>query len=154
MGVSYKTQKPLRESLSFIKNLVLPGTLHYGRKGKALYHSTLEPGVKRVSRPIKNELLKIHRKRNLLDKFRVTLIHKGLGLYLAMISAGFVGHFIEVRSANNLWGLLPQRQLVSESVFSVISFGVEFIVALTIFTIAEHYLDEFRQWRQRENSQP
>lgn len=145
--------KPFRESLSFVKESVIPGTLHYGRKGKTLYHNRIVPGVKRVSRPIKNELIKIHRKRNLLDKFRVTLIHKGLGLYLAMISAGFVGRFIEVRSVNNLWGLFPGRQLVSESTFSIVSFGVEFLVALTVFTITEHYLGEFREWRQRQKQQ-
>jgi hypothetical protein len=146
-GVAHKQ---FRANRSFLKESLIPGTLHYGRRGKALYHSKLMPGVKRVSRPIKNELIKIHRKRNMLDKFRVTLIHKGLGLYLAMISAGFVSNFIEVRSVNNLWGLFPERQLVSETTFSIVSFGVEFLVALTVFTITEHYLDEFRAWRQRQ----
>jgi hypothetical protein len=149
-GGSGAAHKAFRESRSFVKESVIPGTLHYGRKGKTLYHNRLVPGVKRISRPIKNELIKIHRKRNMLDKFRVTLIHKGLGLYLAMISAGFVGGFIEVRSVNNLWGLFPERQLVSETTFSVVSFSVEFLVALTVFTITEHYLDEFREWRQRQ----
>ena len=150
MGGSYK---PSSDKHSFIKAFVIPGTLHYGRKGKALYYSKLVPGVKRVSRPIKNELVKIHRKHNLLDKFRVTLIHKGLGLYLAMISAGFVSRFIEVRSVNNLWGLFPERQIVSETTFSIVSFSVEFIVALTVFTVTEHYLGEFREWRHRQKLQ-
>ena len=141
--------KLFRKNRSFVKESVIPGTLHYGRKGKTLYHNKLVPGVKRISRPIKNELIKIHRKRNMLDKFRVTLIHKGLGLYLAMLSAGFVGRFIEVRTVNNLWGLFPERQLVSETTFSIVSFGVEFLVALTVFTITEHY----REWRQRQKQQ-
>jgi hypothetical protein len=145
--------KQFREGRSFVKESVISATLHYGRKGKTLYHNRLVPGVKRVSRPIKNELIKIHRKRNMLDKVRVTLIHKGLGLYLAMISAGFVSRFIEVRSVNNMWGLFTERQLVSESTFSIVSFGVEFLVALTVFTITEHYLGEFREWRRRQKKQ-
>ena len=67
-----------------------------------------------------------------------------------MLSAEVVGTFFEVRSFNNLWGLFPQRQLVSDTTFSMISFGVEFVVALTVFTLTEHYLGEFREWRQRQ----
>ena len=153
MGGCSAAHGQLRKRRSFVKESVIPTTLHYGRKGKTLYHNRLLPGVKRVSRPIKNELIKIHRKRNLLDKFRVTLIHKGLGLYLAMMSADFVSRFIEVRSVHNMWGLFTERQLVSESTFSIVSFGVEFLVALSVFTITEHYLGEFQEWRQRQKQQ-
>lgn len=131
---------------------IIPGTLHYGRKGKALYRDSVIPGVRLLSRPLKKELLKIHRKQNLLEKFRLTLLHKGLGLYLAILSAKMVGNFFEVRSANNLWGIFPQEQLVSHTTFAAISFSVEFIVALTVFTLSDHYLEEFRQWRKQRKS--
>jgi len=134
----------------FIRTTIIPHSLYVGRKSKILFKTRLVPVASRLSRPIKNELVKIHQKRNLLNKFRVTLLHKALGLYLAMLSAEVVGTFFEVRSFNNLWGLFPQRQLVSDTTFSMISFGVEFVVALTVFTLTEHYLGEFREWRQRQ----
>ncbi len=135
----------VNRSKSLLFDAFIPATQQLGRKGKVLCKDKIIPGVGKLGRPLKNELLKIHRKQNLLSKFRATLLHKGLGLYLAMVSAEFVGNFIEVRSAENLWGLFSQNQLVSETTFSVVSFIIEFSVALTVFTLSDHYLAEFQE---------
>ena len=131
------------------KKSLLHNTAKIGRKGRALITSTVLPGARRVSSPVASEIKKIHRRQNLLTRFRVTLLHKGLGLYLAMVSANLVGEFIEPRTINNLWGLASQRQLVSSSTYSIVSFIVEFTIALIVFTLTEHYLAEFNSWRKQ-----
>lgn len=124
-----------------------------GRKGQALCREKLVPGAKVGSRVVKNEILKIHRKQNLFEKTRKTFISKGIGLFLGMISAKIVGQFVEVKSASNLWGLFSTNTMVSQNDFIAISFGVEFSVALIVFTLTEHYLDELKHWRKRGREQ-
>lgn len=132
-------------SQRFIRRRLIPGIGHYGRLGHGAYRQTLLPGMRRVTAPIQGELGKIRQRQDLAGRFRSTLIHKGLGLYLAMLSAGLVSQFFEVRGIDNLWGLTSQRTLISHDSMAMICFGVEFIVALTVFTLTEHYLEVWRE---------
>jgi len=67
---------------------------------------------------------------------------------MAMVSAKLVESFVEVREFGNLWGLLATRPVVSETTYEILSFVIEFFVALLAFTLTEHYQDEYRQRKQ------
>ena len=64
---------------------------------------------------------------------------------MAMITAKIVQNYVEVKEFSNLWGLLAAHQVVSKKTYEILSFVVEFFVALIVFTLTEHYLEEYRQ---------
>ncbi len=69
---------------------------------------------------------------------------------MAMLTGKIVQSYVEVEQFSNLWGLIATRPVVSESTYEVLSFTVEFFIALLVFTLTEHYLSEYRK-RKKEN---
>ena len=53
-----------------------------------------------------------------------------------------------------LWCLLATRPVVSEATYEVLSFAVEFFVALLAFTLTEHYQQEYRQRKNTDQVDP
>ena len=80
----------------------------------------------------------------------MTLGGNATGLVMAMSSTKIIEHFVETREMENLWGLLATRPVVSETTFEVLGFLAEFIVALVVFTVTEHYYRSFHH-RHRES---
>jgi len=64
---------------------------------------------------------------------------------MAILASKIVQNHVEVQEFSNLWGLLATRPIVSESTYEILSFAVEFFVALIVFTLTKHYLEEYRQ---------
>ena len=64
---------------------------------------------------------------------------------MAMLASKIVQNQVEVREFGNLWGIFATRPVVSESAYEVLSFTAEFFIALIVFTLTEHFLDEYRQ---------
>lgn len=89
----------------------------------------------------------LHSKKHWAHRSGITLWGNAIGLGVAMISAQLVSRFIEVRGAGNLWGLFSKRTLVSENSYRLVSFLVEFLVTLIVFSVIEYYMDQRRQNR-------
>jgi hypothetical protein len=113
---------------------------------------TIAPLVRKSSLFIGNELKKIHHRENWIKRCGTTLIDNAAGLCMAMLAARIVESTVEVRQFGNLWGLLSTRPVVSESTFEILSFCVEFLVALIAFTLTEHYIEEYRQRKNPDDS--
>jgi hypothetical protein len=79
------------------------------------------------------------------------MLDNSAGLGMAMFSTKIIENFVEVEGFGNLWGLLATRPVVSEATYEVLSFAVEFFVALLAFTLTEHYQEEFRQRRNNDH---
>ncbi|MDQ1362415.1 MAG: hypothetical protein QG652_275 [Pseudomonadota bacterium] len=95
----------------------------------------------------------LHNKKHWLRRSGTTFWGNAIGLCIAMISAQLVAQFIEVRGAGNLWGLFSKRTLVSENGYRLLSFIVEFLVTLTVFSAVEYFVDQRGQNRQTEVDQ-
>ena len=91
------------------------------------------------------ELRKIHKKENWFKRGSTTLTDNGLGLAMAMLSAEVVESYVEVESFSNLWGLFSSRYVVSEGAYEALLFGAEFVVALIVFTLTDHFYGEYKQ---------
>lgn len=102
------------------------------------------------SRLVRREFIRIHEKQSWFHRCGATMAGNAIGLGMAMLSTRVVEHFVEVRSMSNLWGLLSSRPVVSETTYEIFSFIVEFVIALIVFTLSEHYYDEFIN--RRKNS--
>jgi len=124
---------------------IYPGSNKCLIKGVSVYKKSLSPRIKKVSSCVRQEIVKIHKKQNWFKRCGVTLFDNGAGLGMAMLSSKIVEDNVEVEQFSNLWGLLATRPVVSESTYEVLSFTVEFIIALIVFTLTEHYLAEYRQ---------
>ncbi len=111
-------------------------------------HYTLAPTALRGAVRLKDEAVKIHQQQNWLKRFGNTMLDNAAGLIMAMLSARIVQNFVETPEFSNLWGLLASRPVVSESTYEALSFAVEFFIALTVFTLTEHYIAEYRQRRE------
>lgn len=70
---------------------------------------------------------------------------------MAISSAKIVEYFVEKREINNLWGLLASRPTVSDTTFEILCFLAEFLVALIVFTLTEHYLTSLRNRQTNTN---
>ena len=66
---------------------------------------------------------------------------------MAMLSTRVVESLVEKREFGNLWGVLAERPVVSEATFELLSFVVEFILALIVFTVTEYYINEYQRKR-------
>lgn len=113
--------------------------------GKSFCMNKLVPCLYTGTRLIKHEFIRIHEKQSWFQRCGATVAGNGIGLGMAMLSTRIVEHFVEVSDISNLWGLLASRPVVSETTYEVFSFVVEFIIALIVFTLTEHYYDEFRK---------
>ncbi|MDH5710094.1 MAG: hypothetical protein OEZ15_00300 [Gammaproteobacteria bacterium] len=128
----------------FVTRLI-PQSKKYTVLGIKAYNEKLAPNIQKSSKLVADELLKIHQKQNWAKRFAFTMMDNSAGLGMAMVSAKLVENFVEVREFGNLWGLLATRPVVSETTYEVLSFLMEFFVALIAFTITEHYQEEYRQ---------
>ena len=106
------------------------------------------PAVGSGSTRLKGELVKIHQQQNWVQRCSVTLSGNAAGLGMAMLSTKVLENLVETREASNLWGLLADRPLVSETTFEVLSFGVEYLLGLIVFTITEYYIAEYQRKRR------
>ena len=125
--------------------LLIPQTAKCFIFGVGIYKEKLVPHFNKSSSRIRDELVKIHNKQNWFKRCSGTLIDNAIGLGMAMLAGKIVQSNVEVQGFSNLWGLLATRPVVSESTYEVLSFSVEFMIALIVFTLTEHFLDEYRQ---------
>lgn len=84
----------------------------------------------------------LHQKQHWLQRSGSTLRGNAIGLCIAMISAQIISHFVEVRGAGNLWGLFSSKTTISDNTYRVVSFVVEFLVTLIVFSWVESHLDQ------------
>ena len=104
----------------------------------------IQKGTEKAPKVMVEEVKKMHEQQHFWSRFQSTLVHKSLGLLLAMLSANIVGSFFETRRINNLWGLASKKQLLSDETFAVLLFSVEFFVALVVFTLTDYYYDRWK----------
>ncbi|MDH5386912.1 MAG: hypothetical protein OEY06_00520 [Gammaproteobacteria bacterium] len=128
----------------FVTQLV-PQSKKYTILGVRICKEKLLPNFHKGSKVVGQEILKIHKKQNWAKRFSMTMLDNSAGLSMAMISAKLVEEVVEVGEFSNLWGLLATRPVVSETTYEVLSFIVEFFVALLAFTLTEYYRDEYRE---------
>ena len=133
-----------------LETKIIPQSKKYTALGIKTYHEKLAPNIKKGSTKVGHELLKIHQKQNWFKRFGFTMLDNSAGLGMAMFSTKIVENFVEVEGFGNLWGLFASRPVVSEATYEVLSFAVEFFVALLAFTLTEHYQEEFRQRRNND----
>ena len=141
-------KEKIKQSAS--ENLI-PGTIEAGRMGKDILKEKVVPGLqqgaKSAPKIMRQELGRMHTRQHFWERFKSALMHKSLGLILAMFSADIVGSFFETRRAGNLWGMTSRGQLVSDETFAVMIFVVEFVIALLVFTLTDFYMEEWRERR-------
>ena len=124
---------------------IIPQSKKYAILGVKICNEKLLPNFHKGSKVVGHEILKIHKKQNWAKRFSMTMLDNSAGLSMAMISAKLVEEVVEVSEFSNLWGLLATRPVVTETTYEVLSFIVEFFVALLAFTLTEYYRDEYRQ---------
>jgi len=125
--------------------LIIPQSKKCAILGIGTYKEKLAPHIYKVSSCVSHEIIKIHNKQNWLKRCSSTMLDSAAGLGMAMLTARIMQNYVEVKELGNLWGILATRPVVSESTYEVLNFAIEFFVALIVFTITEHYLDEYRQ---------
>lgn len=113
--------------------------------GINIYRQKLAPYIHKGSCYLANEIVKIHSKQNWFKRCSITLFDNAAGLAMAMLAGNIVQNSFEVEQFSNLWGLLATRPVVSETTYEVLSFAVEFLIALIVFTLTEHYIEEYRR---------
>jgi hypothetical protein len=116
----------------------------------AALRQRLLPAVGSGTVRFKGELVKIHRQQNWLQRCGTTFTGNAAGLGMAMLSTRLVEELVEKREVSNLWGLLASRPLVSERTFEILSFGVEYLLGLMVFTVTEYYIAEYQRRRRGE----
>lgn len=140
--------KRLDKCKQVIVMLIIPQSKKYIISGIQVYKTRLAPRIINSSTCIGHEMLKIHKKQNWLKRCGSTVIDNAAGLAMAMLTGKIVQSYVEVEQFSNLWGLLATRPVVSESTYEILSFSVEFFIALIVFTLTEHYLTEYRKRRK------
>ena len=131
----------------------LPKTKQYLKFGATCCREKLLPGIKTGSFFIGKEVKKIHGKQNWFKRCGTTIIDNAAGLGMAMLAGKIVESQFETQQFSNLWGLLATRPVISENTYMVLSFSTEFIIALIVFTLTEHYLDEYRDRKRHTGSE-
>ena len=125
--------------------LIVPQSKKYVILGIKIYKDKLVPHIHKGSSCICREVLKIHNRQNWCKRCGTTMLDNAAGLGMAMLTGKIVQNYVEVEQFSNLWGLLATRPVVSETTYEVLSFAVEFFIALMAFTLTEHYLAEYRK---------
>ena len=128
-----------------IVKLIIPQSKKCIILGLKIYEEKLAPHIHKSSSCISDEIVKIHKKQNWFKRCGSTVIDNAAGLGMAMLAGKIVQNQVEVQEFGNLWGLLATRPVVSESAYEILSFTAEFFIALIVFTLTEHFLDEYRQ---------
>ena len=129
-----------------------PRSKKYISTGIRTCREKLAPGMQKGSSFIGHEIKKIHGKQNWFKRCGITMIDNAAGLGMAMLAGKIVQSHVEVQQFSNLWGLLATRPVVSESTYEILNFAAEFFIALIVFTLTEHYLDEYR--KKKNQSKP
>ena len=119
------------------KKCIILGIEHYKEK--------LVPRIHKAACCVGVEIVKVHNRQNWFKRCGGTMLDTAAGLGMAMLTAKIVQNYVEVKEFGNLWGLLATHHVVSKNTYEVLSFVVEFFVALIVFTLTEHYLEEYRQ---------
>lgn len=135
---------------SILCTAILPWSAKCVAKSKSFCINKLVPCLYTGTRLVKHEFIRIHEKQNWFQRCGATFTGNAIGLSMAMLSTKIVEHFVEVREMSNLWGLLASRPVVSETTYEVFSFTVEFIIALIVFTLTEHFYEELMQKRAQK----
>ena len=128
-----------------IVKLIIPQSKKCLILGIKIYQEKLVPCIHKSSSCIKQEVVKIHNKQNWFKRCGITVIDNAAGLAMAMLAGKIVQNQVEVKEFGNLWGLLATRPVVSESTYEILSFTAEFLIALIVFTLTEHYIEEYRK---------
>ena len=128
-----------------IVKLIIPQSKKSVILGINIYKERLAPLIHKSSSCISHEILKIHNRQNWFKRCGSTVLDNAAGLAMAMLAGKIVQNQVEVRQFGNLWGLLASRPLVSESTYEILSFTAEFFIALIVFTLTEHYIEEYRK---------
>lgn len=128
-----------------IIKLIVPRSKKYLILGITIYKEKLAPCIYKSSSCIKREMVKIHNKQNWFKRCGITVVDNAAGLAMAMLAGKIVQNQVEVKEFGNLWGLLASRPLVSESTYEILSFTAEFFIALVVFTLTEHFIEEYRK---------
>ena len=121
-------------------------------KGVSIVRVQVLPRANSVSKAVGGEVSKILKRPGHAKVAGKALASNGIGLLMGMLSAQLVSRYFEVRSIHNLWGLFSRETLVSANTYNVLCFGLEFIVALVVFTLTDHFIDEVRSRRERRSS--
>jgi hypothetical protein len=101
---------------------------------------------------LKGEVVKIHREQNWFHRCSTTFSGNAAGLGMAMLSTKVVESLVEKRELSNMWGLFASHPVVSETTYEVLSFGVEFLLGLLVFTVTEYYVAEYQRKRTATQS--
>jgi len=109
------------------------------------------PAVGSGSRRVKGELARIHNQQDWFQRCSTTLAGNAAGLAMAMLSTRLVASMVETREASNLWGVLADHPVVSESTYQVLSFGVEYLLGLIVFTLTEFYIAEYKRKQVKDD---
>lgn len=113
-----------------------------------LCRQRLLPGVYRGGGLVKAEMVKINRSQNWRRHSSSTLIGNAAGLGVAVLSTRIVESLVETRELSNLWGLFASRPVVSEGTFEVFTFVVEYLLAIIVFAVTDHYVSEYRRSKE------
>lgn len=116
-------------------------------RGYQVTRNHLMPSISSGTRRIRGELANIHRQQNWLQRFSNTFAGNAAGLGVAMLSTKLLESMVEKRQFSNMWGLFAEHPVVSETTFEVLSFGMEFLVGLVVFTVTEYYVAEYQRRR-------
>ena len=127
------------------RQVIIPQSKKYIKLSINIYKEKLAPHIHKNSSCIRDEIVKIHKKQNWFKRCSSTLIDNAAGLGMAMLAGKLVQNQFEVEEFSNLWGLLATRPVVNESTYEILSFSAEFFIALIVFTLTEHFLDEYQQ---------
>ena len=128
-----------------IIKLIIPQSRKCLISGIKIYQKKLAPCFHKSTSCFKHEMVKIHNKQNWFKRCGITIIDNAAGLAMAMLAGKIVQNQVEVQAFSNLWGLLATRPVVSESTYEILSFTAEFFIALIVFTLTEHYIEEYRK---------
>lgn len=134
------------ETLQYTWGILLK-SLHF------IYLNMLLPIAKALGKLVSLEVVKIHHKFNLIKKTKDTFLDSGAGLVSGLMAAKLINYFFETRDIHNFWGLFSKKTVVSETTYTGLVFFSEFAVALLVFTLCEHYLDEGKQWVARKKDE-
>jgi hypothetical protein len=135
-----------------IVKLIIPQSKKCIILGLKIYEVKLAPHIHKSSSCISDEIVKIHKKQNWFKRCGSTVIDNAAGLGMAMLAGKVVQNQVEVQEFGNLWGLLATRPVVNESTYEILSFTAEFFIALIVFTLTEHFLDEYRQRKKAKET--
>lgn len=125
------------------------------RRGLQLYaalRAKVWPAACRQARGLCTEAVTLYRNHAWLQRCGSTLNKKAIGLGIAMLSAKMVSNMVETRQVSNLWGLLANRPVVSETTFTVLIFVVEYVVALIVFALIDHYVAAYQRRRMERST--